>query len=101
MRSQILFLFIGVVWGWSQPGGVSLRGAEANPVDFSSDVMSVLSKAGCNQGTCHGNRSGKGGFKLSLRGPDPDFDYLALTRGPQGRRIDRVIAEKSLILLFS
>jgi len=24
--------------------------------------MAVLSKAGCNMGTCHGNANGKGGF---------------------------------------
>ncbi|MEE3052265.1 MAG: DUF1549 and DUF1553 domain-containing protein [Planctomycetota bacterium] len=99
MRNQILFLFMAAVWGWSHPGGASLHGADAEPVDFSNDVMAVLSKAGCNQGTCHGNRSGKGGFKLSLRGQDPAFDYVALTRGPRGRRVDRVIPEKSLILL--
>src|SRR5688572_28125414 len=36
------------------------------PVSFRNDVMAVLSKAGCNLGTCHGNANGKGGFKLSL-----------------------------------
>src|SRR5262249_14787849 len=41
------------------------------PVSFGVDVMAVLSKAGCNMGVCHGNRNGKGGFKLSLRGDDP------------------------------
>ena len=49
-------------------------------VSFRNDVMAVLSKAGCNAGACHGNKNGKGGFKLSLRGQDPDLDYDALTR---------------------
>src|SRR5438270_13284175 len=52
----------------------------ATPVSFRNDVMPVLSKAGCNAGACHGNKSGKGGFKLSLRGQDPGVDYETLTR---------------------
>src|SRR5207244_1967630 len=60
--------------------------------------MAVLSKAGCNQGACHGNQNGKNGFKLSLRGQDPDFDLAVLTRGALGRRIDRDRPDESLIL---
>ncbi|PYL00886.1 MAG: hypothetical protein DME19_03600 [Verrucomicrobia bacterium] len=48
-------------------------------VSFRNEVVAVLSKAGCSAGTCHGNKNGKGGFKLSLRGQDPDVDYIALT----------------------
>src|SRR5688500_5051591 len=44
---------------------------------FSTDVMAVLSKAGCNLGACHANTNGKGGFKLSLRGEDPAADHAA------------------------
>ena len=52
----------------------------AHGVDFRADVMAVVSKAGCNLGSCHGNATGKGGLKLSLRGQDPDLDWLALAR---------------------
>ena len=38
------------------------------PVSYRNEVMAVLSRAGCNQGICHGNLNGRGGFKLSLRG---------------------------------
>jgi hypothetical protein len=69
------------------------------PVGFSSDVMAVLSKAGCNQGTCHGNQNGKGGLKLSLRGQDPPLDRVALIGEFYGRRIDRLAPDQSLILL--
>ena len=44
-------------------------------VSFTRDVMPVLSKAGCNGGGCHGNQSGKGGFKLSLWGENPTLDH--------------------------
>ncbi|HEY1859380.1 MAG TPA: DUF1549 and DUF1553 domain-containing protein [Gemmataceae bacterium] len=73
--------------------------ARAESVSFRNDVMAVLSKAGCNQGTCHGNQNGKNGFKLSLRGQDPDFDLASLTRDTQGRRLDSLKPEESLILL--
>src|SRR2546421_10341115 len=73
--------------------------SESRTVSFRNDVMAVLSKAGCNAGTCHGNKNGKGGFKLSLRGEDPEPDYLALTRDLFARRLDPVEPEQSLILL--
>lgn len=60
--------------------------------------MAVLSKAGCNAGACHGNANGKGGFKLSLRGQDPAFDYHWLTRESSGRRVDLLTPDDSLIL---
>src|SRR6185369_2399366 len=73
--------------------------ALADEISFRNDVMAVLSKAGCNAGACHGNASGKAGFKLSLRGQDPELDFYALTRDQFGRRVDPVDPENSLILL--
>ena len=61
--------------------------------------MAVLSRAGCNAGACHGNRNGKGGFKLSLRGQDPDDDYDALTHDLFARRVNPIDPDQSLILL--
>lgn len=68
-------------------------------VSFRNEVMAVLSKAGCNAGTCHGNKNGKGGFKLSLRGQDPEADYFTLTRDSLGLRANAVEPEQSLLLL--
>lgn len=68
-------------------------------VSFRNDVMAVLSKAGCSAGTCHGNKNGKGGLKLSLRGQDPDIDYLTLTREMFARRVNPLEPEQSLMLL--
>src|SRR2546426_7206833 len=73
--------------------------AAAGEVAFRNDVMAVLSKAGCNAGACHGNKSGKAGFKLSLRGQDPDVDYLTLTRDTFARRTNPMEPDQSLILL--
>ncbi|MEE3198519.1 MAG: DUF1549 domain-containing protein, partial [Planctomycetota bacterium] len=97
MRNQFILPIPLLVLGCLLPG-LSLQGAD-RPVNFSNEVMAVLSKAGCNQGTCHGNRNGKGGFKLSLRGQDPDGDFQVITRGLGGRRVDRVNPGNSLILL--
>lgn len=69
------------------------------PVSFQSEVMAVLSRAGCNQGICHGNLNGRGGFKLSLRGQDFDFDRAALMRDALGRRANPQNPDASLFLL--
>ena len=75
------------------------RAAHASEApSFRNDVMAVISKAGCNMGTCHGNANGKGGFRLSLRGEDPVGDYFVLTRGQFGRRIDAIDPAASLLL---
>jgi len=73
--------------------------ADERPVDFRTDVIAALSRAGCNQGACHGSPQGKNGFRLSLRGFDPDVDIFSLTRAEVGRRINKLSPESSLILL--
>ncbi|MBI2806361.1 MAG: DUF1553 domain-containing protein [Planctomycetes bacterium] len=69
------------------------------PVSFRNDVIAALNVGGCNSGACHGTPSGKNGFKLSLRGYDPESDYTQLTRELLGRRCDRLNPEMSLVLL--
>ena len=67
-------------------------------VDFIKDVGPILSRLGCNQGTCHGAQKGKNGFKLSLRGYDPIYDLRALTDDLAARRIDPASPDESLML---
>ncbi|HWN94394.1 MAG TPA: DUF1549 domain-containing protein, partial [Methylomirabilota bacterium] len=78
---------------------VTVESADVPSVRFVRDVQPVLAKLGCNAGTCHGSASGKNGFKLSLRGYDPDFDYHALINDISGRRFNRVHPDDSLMLL--
>ncbi|MEE2642276.1 MAG: DUF1549 and DUF1553 domain-containing protein [Planctomycetota bacterium] len=66
---------------------------------FIRDVQPVLSRLGCNAGTCHGAKDGKGGFKLSLRGYDSIYDYRGFTDDLSARRINRVAPDQSLMLL--
>ncbi|HEY2784135.1 MAG TPA: DUF1549 and DUF1553 domain-containing protein [Fimbriiglobus sp.] len=70
----------------------------AGPVSFARDVAPILSRAGCNAGACHGNFNGKGGFRLSLRGQDPAFDFARLTRDMLARRVDPTDPDASLVL---
>ncbi|MDX2149439.1 MAG: DUF1549 domain-containing protein [Bryobacteraceae bacterium] len=65
---------------------------------FRNHVIPVLTKAGCNQGACHGALAGKNGFKLTLRGYDPEVDYDVLTRQSAGRRVTLAEPAQSLVL---
>ncbi|HWC77076.1 MAG TPA: DUF1549 domain-containing protein, partial [Blastocatellia bacterium] len=66
---------------------------------FRNHVLPVMTKLGCNSGACHGAAAGKNGLKLTLRGYDPDADYLALTRQAAGRRVNKLEPARSLMLL--
>ncbi|MFN7626223.1 MAG: cell surface protein, partial [Pirellula sp.] len=68
-------------------------------VAFERDVMPVLTKSGCNTGSCHGAARGKDGFRLSLFGFDPLGDYQRITREIGIRRINLAVPEQSLMLL--
>ncbi|WP_237229282.1 DUF1549 domain-containing protein [Rubinisphaera sp. JC750] len=86
--------------GQSATVPVTLSGqGEALTADYIHDVTPILSKLGCNQGTCHGAKDGKAGFKLSLRGYDPIFDVRALTDDHASRRSNAAAPEESLMLL--
>ena len=90
------FLWIAALLGLTAS---TARADDARLVDFRTDVIAALSRAGCNQGACHGSPNGKNGFRLSLRGFEPDVDLFTLTRGEQGRRVDKQRPENSLFLL--
>src|SRR5207249_3866682 len=65
---------------------------------FLNEVVPVLTRAGCNQGACHGKGAGQNGFRLSLRGYAPEQDHRWLTREFDGRRLDPAHPEDSLLL---
>ena len=69
-----------------------------NSWSFRNHVEPVLAKQGCSSGACHGALAGKGGFRLSLRGYDPDRDFLNIARQQQGRRIEPAQPAASLLL---
>jgi hypothetical protein len=77
-----------VVDGMKRPFAWSFRG----------HVEPLLAKIGCNSGACHGALSGKGGFRLSLRGYDPATDFFNIVKQDRGRRVDLADPGRSLVL---
>jgi WD40 repeat protein/mono/diheme cytochrome c family protein len=82
----------------SQTIMTTVNPSNEDEVDFIRDVNPILSRVGCNQGTCHGAQAGKGGFKLSLRGYDPIYDIRALTDDLAGRRFNPASPRDSLMM---
>lgn len=80
---------------------VSVRVSELDrgrTIDFAGEVVPLLSRYGCNSGGCHGKATGQNGFKLSLFGFDPAFDYDALVSEGRGRRVFASVPARSLLL---
>jgi hypothetical protein len=80
--------------------------AQAGPADasrtrpfFNTDIVPILTKLGCNSGSCHGKATGQNGFKLSLLGYEPDLDFAALVQEARGRRVFPAAPAQSLLLL--
>jgi hypothetical protein len=72
--------------------------SEPDPVRFRTETLAVLTKHGCNSGSCHGSPQGKGGFSLSLFGYDPLIDAESIVRGGLNRRVDAFTPADSLML---
>jgi len=67
-------------------------------VQFSPDVISVLTIKGCNSSGCHGSPAGQNGFRLSLFGYDVAADRDMILKAHGRRRVDIVKPENSLLL---
>lgn len=77
-----------------------IRVADATDVpSFARHVTPLLSRLGCNGGSCHGAVQGQNGFRLSLFGADPQADYAQMRRAEAGRRVNLLRPENSLLLL--
>ncbi|UUO08855.1 DUF1549 domain-containing protein [Blastopirellula sp. J2-11] len=79
---------------------VSAAETTSEKVSFVNDVVPVLTKAGCNMGTCHAKAGGgQNGFQLSLLGFEAAEDYESIVREGRGRRLFPPVPEESLLLL--
>lgn len=76
----------------------SMTTATTRRFNFETDIVPILSKFGCNTSGCHGKAEGQNGFKLSVFGSDPEFDYRAIAMEGRGRRVFPAAAEYSLLL---
>ncbi len=100
MRAGLTFAAVFALTAPAAHAAVRLPGTgEVAQVDFERHIVGLFGRAGCNSGSCHGSFQGKNGFRLSLFGYDPEKDYFSLTRELQGRRIDRIDPDRSLLLL--
>lgn len=73
-------------------------GAQDRPFGFRYDVQPWLLRQGCAAAECHGGALGRGGFKLSLFGGDPELDWQAIAVERGARRIDLAEPRTSLLL---
>lgn len=81
------------------PARVTVSGMQSESSwSFRRHVEPVLARQGCSSGACHGALAGKGGFRLSLRGYDPDRDFFTIVQQQQGRRIELLDPTSSLLL---
>ncbi|MBL8891124.1 MAG: DUF1549 domain-containing protein [Planctomycetaceae bacterium] len=78
---------------------IPLQVTTAEPeIQFVRDIQPMLTRLGCNAGSCHGAADGKNGFKLSLRGYDRVFDIRSLTDELWMRRVNVANPDQSLVL---
>jgi hypothetical protein len=78
---------------------VSVKDAEREQAwSFANEIVPIFTKAGCNSGGCHGSPSGRGGFRLSLFGYEPDYDYEMVVKFQNEKRVNTVAPRQSLLL---
>ena len=90
---QLLILL--VVCAISRSSAFAADTPNATVVRFSTDVVPILTKLGCDSGGCHGKATGQNGFKLSLFGFEPEVDYDALVTEARGRRLTLADPDRS------
>ncbi len=85
--------------GESLTAAVEVLPASAkHEISFVKDVVPIFTRSGCAGANCHGSIRGKGGFKLSLFGYEPNIDYEAILKADNGRRVNLASPAESLIL---
>ncbi len=96
----------GSVYVWNSDGKLKATLKAAVPTNavaeptlsFINDVLPVLSKAGCNAGSCHAKPDGQNGFKLSVFAYDPKSDFAGIVKADRSRRVFPALPEESLLL---
>ena len=72
--------------------------AVPTPVSFRNETLAVLTKQGCNSGSCHGKPNGRGALELSLNAFDPAADVRTLINAPLLRFTHPLEPTESLLL---
>ena len=92
-------VFLLGVHGISAERFESLAADTSSSIHFDTQIVPLLTRYGCNSGACHGAASGRGGFRLSLYGSNPEFDHQSLAFDLKGRRVNLAHPDESLVLL--
>ncbi|QDT27738.1 hypothetical protein Enr10x_30580 [Gimesia panareensis] len=96
---RLLFLGLNLLLATFCFSSVARAAESKKPVSFVNDVIPVLTKAGCNMGSCHAKAGGgQNGFQLSMLGFEPREDYDSLVKEAQGRRLFPLAPSQSLLL---
>lgn len=70
------------------------------PLSFVNDIVPILTKSGCNAGSCHAKAvTGQRRFRLSVLGFEPEEDYEHIVKEGKGRRVFPPAPEQSLLIL--
>ena len=94
---SLFYIFFGISSFFVHPG--SLIASEPK-ISFVNDVIPVITRAGCNMGSCHAKAGGgQNGFQLSLLGFEPLEDLESIVMGSRGRRLLATNPEASLLLM--
>src|ERR1700736_2884198 len=99
------------VSGFAARASLKIEGSnQERPFSFARDIVSILTRRGCNAAGCHGGIKGQAGFKLSTNGIHPKEDYKWIVEGgifqvltqestgAKKPRIDTKTPEQSLLL---
>lgn len=78
---------------------IGVSATSADSLSFRNDILPILSRAGCVNGSCHAKQGGQNGFQLSIFAYDPKEDYRQIVHEARGRRIFPAAPEESLLLL--
>lgn len=84
--------------GASAEAPVAILPVKHRELSFINDMVPLFTRADCANSNCHGSVRGQKGFKLSLFGSDPEFDYEAIVKLSDGRRVDKANPSNSLVL---
>lgn len=94
-----VLVVLGVLAGGSAGAAEPGKPAATRSPTLERDIEPILTRFGCNAGSCHGKQRGQNGFQLSLLGFDPGFDLDAIVHEARGRRLFPAAPDASLLLL--
>lgn len=99
MNVKWTFLQVRFAWFAAMLASSAFAGEARRPLSFVNDIVPILTKAGCNMGSCHAKAiTGQRGFRLSVLGFEPEEDYEAIVKQGKGRRVFPPAPKESLLL---